>query len=417
MLNSETRDILCIDMDAFFASVEQASNPSLRGKAIAIVGAKERSVIVTASYEARKKGVKTGMNSFQATKICPTLQYVTGSVSKYTTVSKGVAEILQTITPDVAMYSIDEAFIDITGTGLTPKEAAYIIKSKVKEAYGITCTIGAGNNRLIAKLATSINKPDGFFQVLPSETIPFVNSFKLSDIWGIGRQTTKKLQSLGIYTPQAVRDYGEDNLVKLFGINGKILFRLVSGISENSIPKYDEDMKSIGHSMTLAENLTDKDSVYSYLLQLAEMVSARARKNNYSGKTIALTVRFSDMQTVSFRKTIEFRTSATHHLYYVAKSLFDANFKTFEPIRLLGISITSLDHLGSTYTNVDDLVDEKQVDRKKLYEAMDELNTKFGKRTVTYASVLKCRRKGSSVIAPSWKPDGERSFDLENPEK
>ncbi len=417
MQNIETRDILCIDMDAFFASVEQASNPNLRGKAIAVIGAKERSVIVTASYEARKKGVKTGMNSYQADKICPTLQYVTASVGKYTTVSKGIAEILQTITPDVAMYSIDEAFIDITGTGLSVKEAAYLIKTKIREKYGITCTIGAGNNRLIAKLATSINKPDGFYRVTQAETIPFIDSHKLSDIWGVGRKTTAKLTSLGLYTPKAVREYGEENLTALFGINGKILHKLVSGESENTIPKYDEDMKSIGHSFTVAENLTDTEGVYSYLLQLAEMVSARARKNNYSGKTVTLTVRFSDMNTVSFRKTIDFRTSATHHIYYIAKSLFDANFKKFEPIRLLGISITSLDHLGATYANIEDMIDEKQVDRQKLYEAMDQLNTKFGKRTVTYASVLKCRRKGSSVIAPSWKPDGERSFDLENPEK
>lgn len=410
----DTKTILCVDMDAFFASVEQASNPNLRGKPIAVIGAKERSVIVTSSYEARKLGVKTGMNKFTALKVCPNLILVEAKGRKYTAISTVIAEILKSITSESAMYSIDEAFLDITGTGLSPSTVAYMIKSMIKQKLGITCTIGAGPNRLVAKMATHINKPDGYYEVDSCKIIPFMDSFKLLDIWGIGRKTTKKLNTMGIYTPSDLRNFGEERLENLLGIPGKILYKLVSGESEASIPKPNPDMKSVGHSMTLSKDITEKNEVANYLLQLSHMVSSRARKHNYFGKTVTLTVRFADMSTMNFSRSFPFHTSSTRHIYDKALELFDNNVKFSRPIRLLGVTLSGIGKYGIKSSSIEDIVDNKNDRWNKIYSAVDDINIKFGDKTVSYASTLNCSRKGNTVISPSWQPDGVRNINIDD---
>lgn len=408
------RTILCVDMDAFFASVEQAVNPSLRGKSIAVISAKDRSVIVTSSYEARRRGVKTGMNKFMALNVCPELIFIEAKGRRYTAVSTEVAQILKSVTPESAMYSIDEGFLDITGTGLNAITAAYMIKSMIKKSLGVTCTIGAGPNRLIAKMATHVNKPDGFYYVTDNKVIPFIDSFKLAEIWGIGRQSVKMFSSMGIFSTADIRRLGEERLESLLGIRGKILYMLVSGLSESSIPKPDPNMKSVGHSMTLDKDISDRESVFGYLLQLSNMVSLRARKYHYFGKTVTLTVRFPDMSTFSFNRSFSFHTASTRHIYENVCELFDPKIPKNHPIRLIGVTLSNIGKNGFNAESIEDLTNERNIKWKNVYAAIDSINAKFGDKAINYASVLKCNRRGATVISPSWQPEGGRNIDIED---
>ncbi len=410
----QERKILCVDMDAFFVSIEQASNPKLKGKPVAVSNAKTRSVIVTSSYEARARGIKTGMNISEALKICPELIVVYGYGRKYTSISTKIAEFLQKITPEIAMFSIDEAFLDITGISLRPDEVSYLIKTFINKNFGITCTVGVGPNRLIAKMATQVNKPDGYYIVNKKDILSFIDSFKLSDIWGIGRHSVAKFAELGIFSPLDMRFFGEKKLEEKLGLNGINIYRLVFGESEESIPKDNKDIKSFGHSMTFKDNLKNRDIVLAYLLQLSEMVSSRARRHFYTGKTVTLTVRLSDMITLSFRHTLSFKTSSSHHIYDCVRSLFDKNFNENYKIRLLGVSLNNLFYKGVDYSNIEDISNKFILNKNKLYSIIDNINHKYGERSISYGSILKCHRKGNTVIPPSWRPNGEKNLNIEN---
>lgn len=399
--------ILCMDMDAFFASVEQASNPALRGKPIAVVGAKERTVVVTSSYEARKYGVKTGMSKYEALKVCPFLTIVNARNRKYTYVSKEITAFLHKITPHVEPYSIDEAFLDISGTGIAPQDAAYMIKSFVKKNFGITCSIGAGPNKFIAKMASGVKKPDGYYCVEKDNVISFLDRFRLKNFWGIGRRLTKRFADMGIFTPADLRALGRERLVEMFGVNGDYLYGLACGEYSHGVKTEEEHMKSIGHSLTLPENISTREEAAGYLLQLSDMVSSRARRLRYSCKTITVTVRYPDMGTFSQAHTIPFFTSATHHIYAEALEVFGKLWNGND-IRLLGVCISSLVPDCVTLYNIED----SGKNWEGLYSAMDEINTKYGERTLQFGSVLNCRRKGSSVISPAWRPAGDRHVNI-----
>lgn len=391
----DEREILCVDMDAFFVSVEQASDPSLKGRPIAVVGSGKRSVVVTSSYEARAKGVKTGMSRKDAQKVCPEIILIPGRMRKYAAVSAGIAKFLQSVSPESAMFSIDEAFLDITGTGFSSDNAAYMIKSRIKQNFGITCTVGAGPNKLIAKMATHVNKPDGYYRVSGKDALAFMDSFRLSDIWGIGRSSVRKFTSMGIFRASDMRLFGERRLEEMMGLPGRNIYRLVSGESECSIPKDREEMKSFSHSMTFPKDISSRSEACAYLLQLSEMVSSRARKNSYYGRAVTLTVRRPDMSTLNFSHTLSFKTSATHHIYDCAVKLYDGNGVVKEPVRLLGVSLSGLGHRGIASSSVEDMITEGAV-KNRLYRAIDAVNMKFGERTIGYASVMKCERKKGS---------------------
>jgi DNA polymerase-4 len=396
--------ILCMDMDAFFASVEQAANPHLRGKPIAVIGARERTVVVTCSYEARALGVRTGMSKYEALKICPSVELVTTSNRIYTHVSTEITKFLKTITPEVEVYSIDEAFLDISDCEQDPTALAYMIKSHVKRNFNVTCSIGIGPNKLVAKMASGVHKPDGFYMVEPDEAKDFMDSFELGDIWGIGRRLNNKFRNMGIFNTADIRKFGEERLCEMFGINGSKIFQMAHGGYTDGVEHKETPVKSIGHSMTIPHNLHNREDAAGYILQLSEMVSARARKNGYSGKTLHLTIRDRDMGTVGRRHTFGFFTSATHHIYEIAMTIFDELWTGY-PIRLLGVSLGSLVPGCVMLSNI---MDDFQ-GWPDIYDTIDKINDKYGKQVVSYASVLNCKRRGAKTISPAWRPDGTRN--------
>jgi len=396
-----------MDMDAFFASVEQASNPALKGQPIGVIGSQERTVVVTCSYEARKFGVRTGMSKYEALRVCPHLKLVPGRNRKYTYISKQITDYLLTITPDVEVYSVDEAFLDISDVLNTSDEISYMIKSFVKKNFGITCSLGVGSNKLIAKMASGIKKPDGYYKVESGDEIDFIDRFKLGDIWGIGRRLEKRFNNMGIFKPKDLREFGEDKLTDMLGINGSHLYRMVCGEYLSGVNTDDPPVKSIGHSMTLPTNLYNREQAANYLLQLSEMVSARARKNSYAGKTISLHIRDIELQSVRKMKTIPFFTSATHHIYETVMEIFDEIWEK-RPIRALGVSISKLvPGLIQLSTTMD--ADKRWDD---IYKAIDSMNGKYGDFTLSFGSVLNCKRIGSRGISPAWRPKGARDVDV-----
>lgn len=399
--------IACLDMDAFFASVEEASNPKLRGKPIAVIGAKERTVVTTCSYAARRLGIKTGMSKFEALKVFPKLILVIGNNRKYTYVSKEIMKYLATIAPEVEVYSIDEAFINLNNLRLEPSTFAYVVKAYIKEKFNITCSIGIGPNKFIAKLASTVFKPDGYCFVKEKEVIDFIDSFELKDLWGIGRRLASRLNNMGIFNTADLRAYGKEKLYKVFGKNGEYLYKMSCGVYEDLANKKKNPVKSIGHSMTLLENKPSVDRCYNYLLQIAEMVSSRAREHKLAGKTVSLYVRYANFEGILKRHTLPFFTSATHHIYNAALILFDEIASQENNIRQLGITLSNLLEKTVLYSNV--------FDKKKwenLYKALDSINGKFGASGITYASVLNCERRGALTISPAWKPSGIRHINV-----
>ena len=405
------RIILHVDMNAFFAAVEQQSNPALRCKPIVVVGSAARTVILTASYEARAFGVKTGMRVFEARRLCPQLISVPVSNRLYADVSAEIMKILADYTPLVQVFSIDEAFLDISGSlGLfgTPQRIAYLIKSRIKTRFGLTCSIGIAPNKLLAKLASEMKKPDGLTIIRPEAVPATLQNLPVGELCGIGRQTSRQLALLGITTCGELAAFPREILRRKFGIVGDQLLRMAQGIDDSPvIAAADEaQVKSIGHSTTLAQDLSDRSAIAVVLLQLAEMVGRRTRRHALAGRTLTLTVRYADFTTFTRQQKQLQPLTLSADIYLAALKIFDA-IVLEQPVRLLGISLSGWDEAVqqlSLFTG-----NEREM---RLTAAMDSVNNKLGDFTVTFASLLYKLDKGSHVISPAWRPEGIRHIDM-----
>ncbi len=400
--------ILCADMDAYFASVEQQSNPKLRGKPIAVIGSGARTVIVTRSYEARKYGVKTGMNIYEARKLCPHIIFVHGNNEKYTYTCTEITKIYENFTPDVETYSIDEAFLDITTTHHLfggPENIGKLIKKAVKDKFGINCTIGIAPNILMAKLASDISKPDGL-RWIKTEEIPYVlNELPIKELWGIGAGIAGRLECLGIKTCGELRNAPVSLLRSKFGIIGEQLKAMGMGISFRHLITKEEEPKSIGHSMTLPKDIWDRKEIETHILKLSEMVGRRARRYGFIGKKVSITIRYSDFETFTKQITLSDYTNHTHEIYRSALSIIDS-IRLRDKVRLLGVSLSSLAaDCGQMY------LFEEKVKEKAVLSAMDAINDKFGDFKMTWASYLR-NSGGSMVISPAWRPSGVKNINV-----
>ncbi len=397
----EQRRILCLDMDAFFASVEQATNPWLLGKPIAVAGSSDRTVILSPSYEARKHGVRTGHTVYEARRVCPSVQIIHSSGKKYTYASGKIAEFLREISPDTTMYSIDEAFMDITQTGCSDQEIAYRIKSWLRTHLRVTGSIGIASSYVLAKMATKINKPDGYFSVDEEHKLAFIDRFKLREIWGIGRRSARALAESGIFTPADVRRYGLDNMINLFGVRGQWVYDTCCGLDkEKPLPKTDDKLKSISHGTTTVTDVYTENIALAYILQLSEAVSYRARNKLYAGKIVTLTVRTNDMRTVSFRRNLGFFTSATHHIYDAAKALFEDNVTMEIPLRHIGVGLSELVYGGAVLANLEDIISGTSEKKITLYNVIDEINSRHNNGLIRGSSLGISYRK-QTVISPA----------------
>ncbi len=406
------RIILHLDMNAFFASVEQQSNPALRGKPIAVIGSNGRTVITTASYEARKFGVKTGMAIWEAKRQCPQIILVVGDNRKYTYTSTQIFNMMLDYTPLVEVFSIDEAFLDVTGSmGIfgSPERIVFLLKARIKHSFGLTCSVGVGPNKLLAKLASDMKKPDGLTIIRPEEISQVLETIPIKDICGIGSQTEKKLNLLGIKTCGDLGRFPVDILKRKFGINGQHLHDMGLGIDHSPVvPASDQDkVKSVGHSMTLKRDISRRQDILKYLLQLSEMVGRRARRYHVSGKTVHLYIRYADFySSIGKQQTLGNPINLSDDIYKAVVDILDT-IELQQPVRLLGVRLTNLRYQESQLPLFPQ-------ERKKalLVNAMDAVNNKYGDFTVTFASLMDTEEKGSHVISPAWRPDGIRCVDI-----
>lgn len=396
-------------MDAFFASVEQRDNPSLRGLPIAVTGAGERTIITTSSYEARAFGVKTGMTLRQARKLCPDIIFVTGHNRKYVEGCKKLEEICLRFTPDLEIYSIDEVFLDITRSHHLfggPENVAKAIKGAVFAEMAITCTIGIGPNVLIAKLASDLAKPDGL-QIVDETDLPSIlENLPVKKLWGIGPNTEKKLRAMGITTCGALGRTSTPVLVKTFGNMGKHLKEMGQGRMMRTVEPQAGDPKSIGHSTTFPRDIERSEDIARCVLALSEKVGRRARRYGYTGRRVTLTVRYSDFTTFTRQKTFDTYTNNTSEIYKCAMIILDTINLT-KPVRLLGVSLSDFSENASQMP----LFREKNRERRAaLAKAVDAVNDKYGEHTLVPASII-AEEDGPGVISPAWRPSGIRNYE------
>ncbi len=378
--------ILHIDMDAFFISVEQRDNPSLKGKPAAVCGSLSRSVVTSATYEARPYGIRAGMSTQEAKRRCPQLILVEGNHSKYTETAARIFSILKKFTPLVEVASIDEAYLDITESLLlynSPFHIAQSIKSQIREREQLTCSIGVAPNKLLAKLGSRLKKPDGLVVIKKENVGELLKDLPVSKLNGIGPKLAEALNSIGIFTCGQLGKFPVSLLSKRFGVIGERLQEMGLGLDDSPVLPFDEeeDAKSISHSVTLEEDTSDPKILRKVLLQLSEKVSKRMRKEGFYGRRIAITVRYSDFFTFSKQKTLSKWVNSGDEVFKLASGIFES-IPHPKPIRLLGVGISLL---KKEWCQLD--LFEKRDKKDNLLKAMDLVNERFGDWTLTWGGL------------------------------
>lgn len=390
------RTIMLIDMNAFFASVEQQCNPSLRGKPVLVGGSpSKRSVVAAASYESRQYGIHSGMPLMEAIRLCPQAILVVGNPQKYVDTSRRVFSIFKDYTDLMEIYSIDECFLDVTPTQDLfggPWEIGKQIKKRIKQELGLTCSVGIGPNKILAKLAAGMKKPDGLTEIKRDQVKDLLENLPVEKLHGIGKQMTIHLASLGIKT---AGELGRASVVMLrhkFGVIGEALHLMGNGTYDTPvIPYHDQpDIKSMGHTYTLAQNTRDWNVVRSQLLRLSEMVGRRLREQGYSGRTVTLVLRYADMKHFTKRKTVTDYLDDGYTIYQIALSILGPQMKDKRAIRLVGVCVSNL------VKNRGQLSLFEDTSRTNLLKALDTLNNKYGEFTVKRASLMNLETREKS---------------------
>lgn len=380
------RIILHIDMDAFFISVEERENPVLHGKPSAVCGSLSRSVITSANYEARAWGIRAGMPIQEAKKRCPNLILVKGDISKYTETASRIFSILKDFTPLVEVASIDEAYLDITESLLlfkSPYQIAKLIKERIRKEERLTCSIGIAPNKLLAKLGSTLRKPDGLMIIKKEEVEEILKDIPVEKLHGIGPKLKEELNSIGIFTCGQLGEFPPSFLSKRFGVIGERLKQMGQGFDESPVVPFDEDVeaKSFSHSVTLQNDTLDPNIIKKIILQLSERVSRRMRKEGFYGKRITVTIRYSDFFTFSKQKTLSKFVNSGDEIYKYAIEVFES-IDHRKPIRLLGVGVSLL---KKELCQLD--LFEKRDKKERLLKAMDQVNERFGDWTLTWAGL------------------------------
>jgi DNA polymerase IV len=337
------RKIIHIDMDAFYASVEQLDNPELKGKPIAVGGSEVRGVVSAASYEARKFGVRSAMSGAQAARLCPDLIFVKTNFDRYKEVSKQIRAIFYEYTDLVEPLSLDEAYLDVTENKKGIPSASIIakeIRQKIFEKTGLTASAGISVNKFVAKIASDYNKPNGQKTVAPDEVEDFVATLDIKKFYGIGKVTAEKMYQLGIYSGMDLRNKSLDYLEQHFGNSGQSYYNLSRGIS-NSQVKPNREMKSVGAERTFNTNLSSEIFMEERLINIAEEIERRIKKHKIAGKTITLKIKYSDFTQQTRSKTLPYFISEKDLIFENAKELLYQE-KLKNSVRLLGISLNNL---------------------------------------------------------------------------
>ncbi|AEV30958.1 nucleotidyltransferase/DNA polymerase involved in DNA repair [Sphaerochaeta pleomorpha str. Grapes] len=334
-----------VDMDAFFAAIEERDHPEYKGKCLVIGGLGPRSVVSTASYAARKFGVHSAMPMGQALRLCPSAIVVQPNMKHYSQVSKGIMQICRTFSPEVQQLSIDEAFLDMSGTrrlyGL-PREAAMLLKKKVTEETGLTISVGIAPSRFIAKMASDYNKPDGLCRVSPGKEIAFIDAVGLKKLWGVGKVTRALLEKHHIMTTEQLRGFTQSTLQSLFGQSmGSFLYNAARGI-DPGLFTCEAKSHSISSEITFDEDISSASILEQYLLQMSHEVMFRSLDEKQIGRTIGIKVRLPDFTTYTCQTTPKANIYSAEQIFSYSKQLLAQKWHEGIPIRLLGVGLYQL---------------------------------------------------------------------------
>ncbi len=396
-----TATILHVDMDAFYASVAERDDPSLRGKAV-VVGAGARGVVLSANYAARKYGIRAAMPVGRAKRMAPHAIFVTPDHQRYSEVSAKVMEIFDSFTPLVEPISLDEAFLDVTGARKllgTGREIAVEIRRQVEASEGITCSVGIAPSKFIAKLASGHCKPNGILEIPADRILNFLHPLPVNAIWGVGPKTAETLERLGLRTVADIANLPRATLIRALGqASGASLYELAWGRDYRDVTPNEPD-KSISAAETFAQDIDDPEEILQEFLRLTEKAAARLRENNYYAKTISIKVRFADFSTISRSKTLPLPIDSTHDIYEIAKSLYLALNLDRARLRLVGISLDNLSEAAPEQL----LLGAREKGWREADTAIDRAKLRFGGGSVRPGRLIK-----KSSADPK-APEGEKS--------
>ncbi len=379
------RTILHVDLDAFFCSVEALLDPSLVGHAFAVGGsAGERGVISTASYAARKYGVHSALPTAQALRLCPHLKLLPPRHGVYAEYSRRVMAFFHAETPIVEQISIDEAFLDLTGDPRRGGEIAAQLKARIRSEVGLPSSFGVARNKLVAKIATNVGKPDGLIVVPPGSEAAFLAPLPLAALWGVGPKTQARLEALGLRSIGDLAAWPQADLVRRFGAWGEDLARHARGIDDRPLDT-EREAKSVSKETTFARDVTERAVLRRTLLDLCDQVAASLRQDGLAARTVKLKLRWPPFETITRQTTLPRPTALEADIFAAAFGLFEKAWSRGRPVRLLGVGVSSLQaparQLG-LFEAAPDLRAEK------LASAVDKIRAKYGWQAVRRASAV-----------------------------
>ncbi|SDJ65947.1 DNA polymerase IV [Sediminibacillus albus] len=377
------RVIFHVDMNSFYASVEMAYNPDLKGKAVAIAGnpGERKGIIVTSSYEARKKGVKTTMPLWEAKKLCPELLVMRPNFDRYRTASRQMFKILSDVTSFIQPVSIDEGYMDITDCEQlgSPLEIAENIQNRIKEELDLPCSIGIAPNKFLAKMASDMKKPMGITVLRKRDLADKLWPLAVKEMYGIGEKTADKLNKLNIHTIKDLVDTDTYQLKRVLGINGERLQNRAKGLDTSPVdPDAVHEFKSIGSSETLPHDTTDELEIRKLFVHLTRNVVRRMRRKQAVGRGIQIMIKYHDHKTITRSRKLSDYMENEEDILAVSLDLFDKHWNQ-QPVRLLGVTVQDVAEKKDVAKQLDLFTYEKEAGKEKLYQTIDKLTEKYGK--------------------------------------
>ena len=379
--------ILHVDMDAFYASVEERDNPKLKGKAV-VVGVGKRGVVSAANYEARKFGIRAAMPIYKAKALAPHAVFIAPNMARYAEVSEQVMAIFRDVTPHVEPISLDEAFLDVTGarrllgSGI---EIADQIRKRVEKDLGITCSVGIAHNKFIAKTASGHCKPNGVLEVDPEKMLEFLHPLAANEIWGVGPKTNELLEKMGLFTIADIANTPRSTLIRVLGeASGASLYELAWGRDYRDVITEHAE-KSISASQTFDVDLYQPEEILKEFLRLTEKSADRMRAKGLATNTISIKVRFADFKTISRSRTLDLPTTGTQEIFEVAKSLYLGLELDRVLVRLVGVSLDSL-VVNDDVTQM--VLGERTSSWQQADRAIDRVKAKFGRSSLRPARLV-----------------------------
>ena len=393
--------ILHVDMDAFYAGVEVLDDPSLRGLPLIIGAPDGRSVVSSASYEARRYGVRAAMPVSQALRLCPSARIVPPHFSRYHEVSRQVMAIFESFTPLVEPLSVDEAFLDVQGVRRlwgSPARIARLVRERVHSEVGITCSVGVAATKHVAKMASTIAKPDGMLVVAAADTLDFLDPRPVRAMWGVGPKAAEALEARGIRTIRDIRESSTDMLDRAVGrALGTRIQQLARGEDARSV-ETERVEKSIGHEETFDEDVRDRTFIRAEMLRLADRVAARLRRAGWETGTVSIKVRFDDFRTVTRSMTLAEATAVGQRIGEAAQSLFE-QIERRDPVRLVGVRAEKLRQAGAGAIGLWD----DDADWRRVEGAVDDAVARFGSATITRGRAApESPRRGMTACGRPW---------------